>query len=262
MKIVLDAGHGHDTPGKRTPDGMREYEFNRMTAHYAKHKLLTYEEVEIVYSHDDLRDVSLSERSNLANRLNAAAFVSIHANAFGTGSWNMVQGIETYVPAVYSPPSNILAAHVHTQLIQVTGRRDRGIKTADFHVLRETKMASILCECGFMTNMEEAQLLKSERYRKMCGEAIAGGVAAYFTLKEKKNVRSPSLFKVQLGAFKEKKNADQLAAAVKKKGYEAFIFKEGGLYKVQAGAYSKKENAAAMAAALKSQGFSTFVYIE
>jgi N-acetylmuramoyl-L-alanine amidase len=260
MKIVLDAGHGYSTAGKRTPDGMREYEFNRAVAQYAKEELLKYQDVEVLFTHSDERDVPLQERTDRANNWEANAFVSIHANAYGTGGWNTAQGIETYTPTVESPNSDRLAKLVHPRLIQATGRRDRGIKTANFHVLRETKMASILVECGFMTFYQEAQLLKTDSYRKTCARAIAEGIAEYFNLKLKP-VPPPvtAVYKVQVGAFKAKENADNLAKELDRKGYSTFVFLKQGLYKVQVGAFSQKVNADRLAAQLRKQGYSTFI---
>ncbi|WP_404445606.1 N-acetylmuramoyl-L-alanine amidase [Sutcliffiella horikoshii] len=259
MKIVLDAGHGYSTPGKRTPDGMREYEFNREVAECARQELLRYQDAEVLFTHADDRDVHLKERTDRANTWGAQAFVSIHANAFGNGGWNTAQGIETFCPVATSPDSNRLATIVHRGLIQATARKNRGIKSADFHVLRETNMASILCECGFMTNREEAQLLKSTSYRQTCALAIAEGVVEYFNLTLKTMGVSTRLYKVQVGAFQMKKNADSLAAQLNKSGFPAFVFTEEEFYKVQAGAFSEEVNAKRLAARLRSRGYSTFI---
>lgn len=260
MKIVLDAGHGYNTPGKRTPDGMKEYEFNRVVAEFARQELSRYQNAEVLFTHSDDRDVPLQERTDRANSWGADAFVSIHANAYGMGGWNTVHGIETYTPIVASPNSDLLANSVHNRLINETGRKDRGIKSADFHVLRETTMAAILCECGYMTYYQEAQLLKTDSYRETCARAIAEGIAEYFNLKINQ-VPPPetAVYKVQVGAFKAKENADNLAKELERKGYSTFVFLEQGLYKAQVGAFSQKENADRLAAKLRKQGYSTFI---
>ncbi|MEA3320568.1 MAG: N-acetylmuramoyl-L-alanine amidase [Bacillota bacterium] len=262
MIVVLDAGHGYGTPGKRTPEGMREYEFNRKVAEYAKQELTGYQDVEVLFTHSDERDVPLKERTENANAWGARAFVSIHANAFGNGGWNTAKGIETYCPVVNSPNSDRLANTIHSRLIQATGRKDRGIKSANFHVLRETTMASILCECGFMTYFPEAQLLKTDSYRRTCALAIAGGLVEYLNLKLKATPPpSTRINKVQVGAFREKENADSLAAELNRKGFNTFVFREDNLYKVQVGAFSQKENADRLAATLRSHGYTTFISI-
>lgn len=67
------------------------------------------------------------------------------------------------------------------------------------------------------------------------------------------------LYRVQTGAFKNKSNADALAAKVRAAGFETYVTIVDGLYKVQVGAYSKKANATAQAAKLKAAGFDCFV---
>jgi N-acetylmuramoyl-L-alanine amidase len=236
LKVALDAGHGYDTPGKRTPDGsMKEYEFNRATAYKVKEILENeYEGVETLITFRDSHDVPLRQRTDWANDWKADVFVSIHANAAGRG-WSSAEGIETFVYKTRPKEAVQLAAHVQNHLIRETGRKNRGVKAADFHVLRETKMTAILCECGFMTNKEEASLLKSDSYRKKCAEAIVKGLVEHYKLK-KKAASKPApakpaasnqkeVYRVQVGAFADRKNAERLVAELKKKGYPAFITK-------------------------------------
>jgi len=186
MKIAIDAGHGPDTPGKRTPDGsLREFQFNAPVARYVADELLHgYEGVEVLLTFDDSRDVPLKERTDRANAWKADVFVSIHANAAGEG-WSSAQGIETYVYTTRPPAAVALANAVQRNLVRLTGRPDRGVKSADFHVLRETRMTAILIECGFMTNRTEAELLKSDDYRRKCAAAIVAGIAETYGLRKK-----------------------------------------------------------------------------
>lgn len=184
MKIMLDAGHGYTTAGKRSPDGMREYEFNRGVANYAKVILETYQHVTVYFAHSDKQDIPLKVRTDRANRLKVDCYVSIHANAFGT-SWNDANGIETYVHPIRPKKTTVLAQKIHKHLINSTGLKDRGMKEADFHVLRATTMSAVLVECGFMTNREEVKQLRSDIFRKTCAEAIVKGVVDHFRLKMK-----------------------------------------------------------------------------
>lgn len=187
MKIMLDAGHGKNTAGKRTPDdSMREFEYNSVVAQIAKELFLEYEEVQVDFAHDlsGIIDVSLSNRVQKANKWSSDIYISIHANTSGD-AWSNAVGIETFHHPNASNASKTLAKEVHGKLIQKTKRRDRGVKQANFQVLRETNMPSILVEGGFMTNKEEAQLLKSLYYRKLCAEAIVEAVAKTYNLKKK-----------------------------------------------------------------------------
>jgi N-acetylmuramoyl-L-alanine amidase len=191
MRFMIDAGHSLYTVGKRCPDdSMREFHFNSVVAKYVIEELDKYENVECFIAHDPTGnvDIPLKERTNRANELKVDCYISIHANAFGTG-WNNTQGIETFVYVTKPPKALELAANVQNHLIRDTGRPNRGVKTANFHVLRETKMTAILIECGFMTNKEEAALLKSDKYRRTVAKAIVKGVVQTYKLKKKETVQ-------------------------------------------------------------------------
>ncbi|WP_321172023.1 N-acetylmuramoyl-L-alanine amidase [Mesobacillus boroniphilus] len=239
---MLDAGHGYNTPGKRSPDGMREYEFNRAVANYARQLLANYKNVTVSFSHSDQRDVSLKARTDKANSLNVDIFVSIHANAFG-GGWNNVGGIETFVYPTRPPVAYQLAQKIQRNLVISTGLDNRDVKTADFHVLRETKMDAVLVECGFMTNRNEIKLLRSETYRRTIAEGIVKALAEQFNLQRKANAapapapapppaKSPAaakkdgLYKVQAGAFENEENAKELAERLRKAGFDVYIDQE------------------------------------
>ena len=71
----------------------------------------------------------------------------------------------------------------------------------------------------------------------------------------------PLMYRVQVGAYKHKENADAQLAKVKAAGFDAFIAKVDGLYKVQVGAYSKSENAEAQLKKVKKTGFSAFISV-
>lgn len=183
MKIMLDAGHGYSTPGKRSFHGMREYEFTRKVASFAKELLASYQNVTVYFAHSDKRDVPLQERTDAANRLHADVYVSIHGNAYGT-TWNDANGIETYVYVTKPKEANELARKIQKHLVEMTGLRDRGVKNADFHVLRETNMTAVLAECGFYTNKNEEARMRTERFQKTCAKAIVLGLMEQFDLKK------------------------------------------------------------------------------
>ena len=188
MLIAIDAGHGHNTAGKRCPDdSMREWDFNSNVATKVCN-ILNSNGIE-TYRSDDITgntDISLRTRTNNINTRNANICVSIHANAF-TGDWNDANGIETYIIAKGGQAEKI-ANIVQNKLIEKTGRRNRGVKVGNLHMCRETKMPAILCECGFMDNREESELLKSEEYRQKCADAISEGILEYLNIEPKKEI--------------------------------------------------------------------------
>jgi N-acetylmuramoyl-L-alanine amidase len=191
MKIAIDAGHGPDTPGKRTPDeSMREYHFNAVVADKICDELSKYDGVAWFRTDHSHRDVPLRERTDRANQEKADVLISIHANAHGTGGWNAAEGIETFLyPNRSSTEASFsLAQNVQQQLIQLTGRKNRGVKHANFHMLRESRMTAILVECGFMTHRQEAELLKSDAYRQICAMAIVAGIVETYRLQRQPDI--------------------------------------------------------------------------
>lgn len=183
MKIAIDDGHGMETAGKRTPafsDGsvMRENEFNRAVVSYLHDELIRNGFSVVLTSPEDT-DISLATRVQRANDAHADYFISVHANAFGNG-WNDANGVESFVHALNDAKTTSLARCVQHELVRETGLRDRGVKeNPTLYVLRKTTMPAVLCECGFMTNVIEAKLLKSDAYRKKCAVAICRGICSY-----------------------------------------------------------------------------------
>jgi N-acetylmuramoyl-L-alanine amidase len=224
IKLFINAGHGKNTPGKRTPDGtMREYDFNSAVAKQVRDNLEEYENVKVFFPHSDSMDVPLQERTDFANEEKADAYISIHANAF-SGVWNSANGIETFIYPGAGDDTKQLAKLIHTEMIEMTKRKDRGLKEANFHELRETDMPAVLVECGFMTNLVESKLLKTVSYRLLCARAITEGLVTYFRLKKKNpGTKQRKFHRVQVGAFQDKENAEKLEKQLKDLGFPAFI---------------------------------------
>lgn len=211
---MLDAGHGLNTPGKRCPDdSMREFYFNSVVANYVREILLKYENVQVDFAHDASGkiDISLLARTNTANSKRSDVYVSIHANAYGT-TWTDANGIETFVHTKAESVSKSLANLIQDKLIKATNLKNRGVKSADFHVLKETNMPALLVECGFMTNPKEAALLKSDDYRRKCAKAIADALIEFYNLKlnrEEPKLAERGINKVSSWAEKDWKEATE-----------------------------------------------------
>ena len=193
IKIAIDAGHGLNTPGKRTPSGEREWTFNNKVALAAITKLNTFQNVQLLRLDDSTGaiDVPLKRRTDRANTWNADALVSMHHNAY-LGAWGSHGGIETYTLPGASQNSRDIAALVHPLVVRAMGLRDRGKKTLNLHMLRESRMPAILVEGGFMDSKTDIKALLDEKKLKKQGEAIAQGLAAYFQLKPKTGSSLPT----------------------------------------------------------------------
>lgn len=117
--------------------------------------------------------IALSERSARANRYRNAIFVSVHFNSSYRAA---ALGIETFYR---SSDSEKFARMVQTELIKNFGATDRGVKTANFSVLRHTKHPSILVEGGFVSNKEERSAMLNPQYRQVVADSIARGIIQF-----------------------------------------------------------------------------------
>jgi N-acetylmuramoyl-L-alanine amidase len=183
MLVCLDAGHGMDTEGKRTPefdDGtiIHEAEQNYPVM-FKVAEYLEYNEFNVVITNENIEyDMPLGERTDIANESEADIFISIHKNAI-SGQWQTdARGIETFV-IQKGYEAERLANGVQEKLIEETKMLDRGVKEANFHVLRETNMPAILVELGFMDYREEAEQMLDETWHERFARAITKGVCEY-----------------------------------------------------------------------------------
>jgi N-acetylmuramoyl-L-alanine amidase len=171
--VVIDAGHGGRDPGAVGIGGLQEkdvvMDISRQVA-----TLLEQNGVQVVMTRQDDREIDLAPRVQLANRVNADIFVSIHANAIDMSRPD-VNGIETY----YYSSGLRLAQVIHNSLLQGTGARDRRVRQSRFYVLRHTSMPAVLLEVGFVTGAEDAPRLANAAYRTQVAQAIARGVLQY-----------------------------------------------------------------------------------
>ena len=190
-KVAIDAGHGSNTAGKRTPDGYREHWCNVKCANYfdIAMKRCGIETAKIAWDDTnamDDPDVALGTRQAQIKNAKCDISVSWHANAYGDGkSYNSGQGIETLIHnnAVKVKDSKTLATKVQNHLIKGTQQKNRGVKSANLAMCNCSAMgtkASILIETGFMTNEYESNLIKTDAFCKECAEEAAQGVCEYF----------------------------------------------------------------------------------
>lgn len=193
---LLDNGHGglingrYQTQGKRSPtmdDGRVVFEgvFNRDIVNGIARRCAE-ENIDYEILVPTARDIALHRRSRKANEIlldeminndRKCILVSVHANAHepeGEFIFNDAHGIETFYfmkNGKESQNGKKAASVFQKHMIAETGRRDRGAKGKNLHMVRETKMTSLLTECGFMTNPEEARLLLDPAFKTKIIEA-------------------------------------------------------------------------------------------
>ncbi|MDC3414257.1 N-acetylmuramoyl-L-alanine amidase [Terrihalobacillus insolitus] len=191
VKVAIGAGHGFYTKGKRSPNDEREWFFNKQVVEYAIKHLRDYDGIDVLRVDDRTgkTDVPLQERTDNANSWGADIYISCHHNA-NTGEWGTWTGTETYTYEGNWNEAEKLAGIVHGKVIGAYGLANRGLKKANFHVLRETKMPAILIEGGFMDSEIDIKKLRDDSVLEKVGQAIAEGVAEYFGLKKREKSTS------------------------------------------------------------------------
>ncbi len=181
-KIFIDPGHGGKDPGA-AHNGLMEKDVVLDLAKRLRNRLKNYN-CEIRLARDDDVYITNRERALLANNWQADLYYSIHCNAHGNTAAN---GYEDYIHP-YSPASTERTQHtIHVRNASVwkqAGRTNRGMKQANFQVLRETSMSAILVEHGFLSNARDAELLKREDFRKKITEREARGIIEVMGLKK------------------------------------------------------------------------------
>lgn len=190
--IIAEGGHGPNTPGKRTPkfeDGsfIHEHEFNYPTScrFLDLCKNVGFEVLNVSEANDD---VPLLERTARANRAYAefkaknpsgvCLYVSFHYNAFNGKFDNKTGGISSFHYPNARDSKN-LNEYVQKELIKGTVMYNRGVRSADFHILRKTQMTAILIEAGFMDKLSEAKLMLDENYQSEVATETFNGVINY-----------------------------------------------------------------------------------
>src|SRR5690606_1537612 len=186
-KVFLDPGHGGSDPGA-VGNGLREKDLTLAIAKATEKYLKNYEGVSIKLSRTGDTYPSLSARAKAANDWGADYFVSIHINA-GEGRGT---GFESYIfNGTVSSKTKEYQKKVHQTIVAGTGWTDRGMKRANFAVLRETKMPALLTENGFIDRKEDAAKLKDSKFIDLLGKLHAEGIAKALGLK-KKSTSSPA----------------------------------------------------------------------
>jgi N-acetylmuramoyl-L-alanine amidase len=215
-RIAIDAGHGGDSEGTRTPYGLLEKDITLDIARRLRQLLEDQHAFEVVMTRAGDTFVSLAERAAIANRQGADIFVSVHVNWIEDRA---TRGVETYYlgpthdpfltrlaarenrdsgysmadmhqlldgiyASVRQDKSRRLAEIVQSELWKSLGRLNpsldnRGVKSAPFIVLLSTQMPAILAEVSCLSNDEEARQLAKPLYRQYIAEALAHGLLAY-----------------------------------------------------------------------------------
>lgn len=193
MKILLDAGHGVNTPGKRSPDGLlREYKWAREMATFIKDKL-TKQNYDVTYICEGVEeDTSLKERCRQINNYckelgnSNCLSVSIHINAAANEGWNKAKGFQVFVGMNASDKSKKLAKLIYEEAEKTKLQGNRSIPKekywqANLAMCRDTNCPAVLVECLFMDNKEDCAYLLSNEGKETIANLIVNGIIKYIS---------------------------------------------------------------------------------
>lgn len=174
--IVIDAGHG----GKDQGAAGRKIQEKEVTLKIAqragKYIRRRTRGVDVILTRERDEFISLNERANFANFCEADLFISIHANS----ARGYAEGTETFVwNKRHNPWSLKLARLIQKEYTERAKRKNRGVKKANFAVLRNTNMPAVLTEVGFISNAQEEKYMKSRRGRRKLAYCIYQAVKQY-----------------------------------------------------------------------------------
>ena len=242
FKIALNAGHGLHTAGKRClkaldPNETREWKLNARICEKIEAKLKAYTGYELIRLDDTtgITDVALKTRTNKANEWGADFYLALHHNAVDPKAYTNVNGIKCLngggiVAIVYtkaSKKSGEWQKALYDSLIKHTGlkgNRSTPLAKMDLHEVRESNMPAVLLELGFMDSAQDVPVILTEEYADKCATAIVEVLAEKGGLK--KVTATPTtgkLYRVQVGAYRNRENAEKLQQELKKAGYNSFI---------------------------------------
>ncbi|MFN7961770.1 MAG: N-acetylmuramoyl-L-alanine amidase [Thermoanaerobaculia bacterium] len=228
--IVIDPGHGGVETGAIGKGGSQEKELTLLLAQALKRRLEAELPVKVILTREDDSLVGLRDRSALANAQRADLFLSIHLNSSRGGrptgaetyflSLQASDKLAAAVAAQENPSSSgteaeegagdlelilwdlaqsqhlvesqRLAMMVQEELNTALGIKDRGVKQAPFAVLMGATMPAVLVELGFLSNPEEEDRLKDEKYRQQLVGAVSRAVARYRAGRQPEPAASPA----------------------------------------------------------------------
>ena len=222
-KIFISVGHGGSDPGA-VANGLKEKDLNLSIA-LACNEVLTRHGITTAMSRSKDESESLSNRIKECNAFNPDYAVEIHNNAGGG------DGAEIF-HTINGGKGKTLAQNILNEIIAI-GQNSRGLKTKKnsagkdyFGWIRQTKAPVCLIECAFVDNAKDIQIIDTAAEQKAMGTAIAKGILKTLCIayvEEKKPETSGKIYRVQVGAYSEKANAENMKNKLKSAGFDAII---------------------------------------
>lgn len=217
MKWYLDFGHGGTDPGALGLNNTKESDCALKIGLIVKNTLQAASETVITTRESD-KYYSLTERTTKANTNNCDYFISIHLNSSTNST---AKGCEVWV---YDENSKLytLSKNLCTNLSKSLNTPNRGVKVSkQFSVLKNSKMPALLIEVDFISNPQVEASLSSNDYINNIAKTISTTLLSFVN---KSLEEDEVLYKVCIGAFKDKSNAAILKDSAISKGFkDAYI---------------------------------------
>lgn len=233
FKIVLDAGHGINTAGKRCLKSIdaketREWVLNNRICNKIESLLSAYEGYSLLRVDDKTgkNDIALETRVKNANNFKADFYLSVHHNAGIDGGKG--GGIVAITYTNVDNATKQWQTELYNAIVKATGlkgNRATPLAKSDLYVLRKTTMSAVLLECGFMDSTTDVPIILTEDFANKVAQAIVDVIVKKGGLTKKK-VEQPAtnkIYRVQVGAYSVKANAEAMQKKLKADGYDAII---------------------------------------
>lgn len=178
VKILLDPGHGGKELGAKGPTGYPEKHINLLVSQLVRSQLVA-KGATVYMTREDDKDLSLSERVAIIDKLEPAIAISIHYNALPDGGDAMkTKGLAAFW---YNPQAHNLALFMHNYLVSKLNRPSYGVYWNNLALTRPTTAPSVLLELGFMINPTEFEWITNKKEQQKLASAIADGITLWFS---------------------------------------------------------------------------------
>ena len=225
-KVYVSAGHGGSDPGA-VANGLKEKDVNLVIALACRDELVRHG-VTVKMNRETDTESTVAHEVNGCNSFAPTLAVDIHNNAGGGA------GAEVY-HTIYGGTGKTLAGNILAEIVAI-GQNSRGVKTRKdssgndyYYFIAAIAAPSVIVECAFLDNRSDVQAVDTEAEQKAMGVAIAKGVLktlgiAYKAAEAAKPAEKPKpRYRVQVGNFSVRRNAERLRDELKGRGYGAFI---------------------------------------
>lgn len=170
--VAIDPGHGGKDPGAIGVTGLVEKEVV-LDVSLRLRAVLNRAGVQTVMTRETDIFIALADRVPIAMRAGATVFVSVHGNA---ATRSLARGSETY----FLQPNGLpLATMIQEEMGRNLGIPDRGVRRANFRVLRDSPVPAALVEFGFLSNVEDEALMRTQAFRQLVAESVGRGILRF-----------------------------------------------------------------------------------